>query len=391
MILLIFCVGLFSTVESARIDCEFENDPAYRLLEYYYLKVRRAPYVCGFRIDADERDLNLNLTIEYTKNRTNQHVQALIFKTTAIPILPKEIFAKFPNITSSYFYRLNNSSATEVHQDWFKHARNFTELVFYESNIPTLEPYVFTNLQNLIRLDFVRCGIKIIDEAAFVGLKKLEELKLLENNFTHLHSDTFNDLVSLKEIYMEFNPIQKLGTGVFRNLVKLEVLRMQGSQLESLSEGLFESNLNLKEIELQGAKLSRIPRTLFSHMKNLTSLYLKDNYCVTEWFRGINDGPVNLQFVEDGLINCSCDLAEEYDPFGKLKIFMIYFGGISGIVLLTFICHLRYSQARKDTPSTDNRSRKWDGKMFSEVAAHFKNILSVCSNRDDLRRLHEEF
>jgi hypothetical protein len=388
MILLIFWVCLFCAVESARIDCELKNVPGYRLLEYYYLKVRRAPYVCGFRIDPDERDpKQMNLTIEYTKNRTNQDVQALIYRSTAIPILPKEVFENFPNITSSYFFRLNNSSATEVHQDWFKHAQNFTELVFYEGDISTLGPFVFTNLQNLIRLDFVECGVKTIDENAFVGLKKLEKLKLYRNSFTHLHSDTFKDLVSLKELNMALNSLQKLGSGVFRNLVKLEVLKMQGSSakanLGSLPEGLFENNLNLKEIILRGTKLSRIPRTLFSHMKNITSLDLKDNHCVTEWFRGIKGGPVNLQFVEESLINCSCDLAEEYDPFGKLEIFMVYFFGIAGIVLLTFICHLRYSQARKDTPST----KSWDGKMFFDKnCARFQMVLGTIFSNYSLKR-----
>jgi hypothetical protein len=125
-------------------------------------------------------------------------------------------------------------------------------------------------------------------------------------------------------------------------------------------------------------------------LKNITSLSMEDNYCVTETFSGINGGTVNLQFVEEGLINCSCDLAEEYDPFGKLKIFRIYFGGIAGIVILIFIFHLRYSQVRRASPSTGSRSRKWNGKMFSEVVSHFKIILSICSNREDLRRLHEE-
>jgi hypothetical protein len=166
---------------------------------------------------------------------------------------------------------------------------------------------------------------------------------------------------------------------------------MQGSELGFLPEGLFENNLNLKEILLFGAKISRIPKRYFTHLKNITSLNLEKNFCVTESFRGIKGGPVNLRFVEEGLINCSCDLAEEFDPFGKLKIFMVYFGGIAGIVLLTFVCHLRYIQTRKASPNTYSRSRKWDGKMFSEVASHFKNILSVCSNREDLRRLHEEF
>jgi hypothetical protein len=29
--------------------------------------------------------------------------------------------------------------------------------------------------------------------------------------------------------------------------------------------------------------------------------------------------------------------------------------------------------------------------MFFELASHLKNILSIWSNREDLRRLHEEF
>jgi hypothetical protein len=379
-------------VESARIDCELKKDPEYKWLYSHYFRLEYSRlYSCGFRIDPDERDpKQLNLTIEHTKNRTNQHVQALIYKSTAIPILPKEVFEEFPNITSSYFYQLNNLSATEVHQDWFKHARNFTKLFFYKNNIPTLGSFLFSNLQNLVELDLQECRIKSLDENAFVGLKKLETLLLLDNQFTHLHSNTFKDLVSLKHFNMGRNPIKKLGTGVFRNLVKLESLFMQASQLGSLPDRLFENNLNLKEILLSGAELSRIPGILFSHLKSLKDLELKDNYCVTDNFFGIKGSTVNLQFVEESLINCPCDLAEEFDPFGKLKIFMIYFGGIAGIVLLIFVCHLRYTQTRRASPSTDNRSRKWDGKMFSEFALHIQNILSICSNRGDLRRLHEE-
>jgi hypothetical protein len=393
MILLIFCAFLFWGVESARIDCELKKDPEYKWVYSHYFDLRYSRlYSCGFRIDPEVLDpTQLNLTIEYTKNRTDQHVQALIYKTTAIPILPKEVFEKFPNMTSSYFFQLNNLSATEVHQDWFKHARNLTQLFFYMNNIPTLGPFLFTNLQNLVELDLYICRIKSFDENTFVGLRKLEILRLYNNSLTHLHSDTFKDLVSLKELNMAFNyEMKKLGTGVFRNLVKLEKLQMQGSELGSLPEGLFKNNLNLKEISLFRAKISKIPKNSFTHLKSLKDLELKDNYCVTDNFYGIKGAPVNLQFVEESLINCSCDLAEEYDPFGKLKIFMIYFGGIAGIVLLIFVCHLRYNQARRASPSTDNRSRKWDGKMFSEVSSHLKNILSICSNREDLRRLHEE-
>jgi hypothetical protein len=176
--------------------------------------------------------------------------------------------------------------------------------------------------------------------------------------------DSFKDLVSLKELNLGRNFIQKLGTGVFRNLVKLEILFMQSSQLESLPAGLFENNLDLKKIILSGGKVSRIPKNLFSHLRKITSINLEDSYCVSEWFRGVRGGPINLQFVEEGLVNCSCDLAEEFDPFGKLKIFMAYFGGIAGIVLLIFVCHLRYSQARKASPSTDNQPNKWNGKFF---------------------------
>jgi hypothetical protein len=250
-------------------------------------------------------------------------------------------------------------------------------LVFYENNIPTLGPFLFTNLRNLVRLDLQQCRIKSIDKNAFVGLKKLEKLNLYKNSVTQLHSDTFKDLVSLKILDLDFSPIQKLGTGVFHNLVKLEILCMQGSELGSLPEGLFKNNLILRDISFFRAKISRIPKNFFSHLKNITSLSMEDNYCVTEAFSGIKGGPVNLQFVEEGLINCSCDLAEEYDPFGKLKIFRICFGWISGIVILIFVCHLRYSQARRANPSTDNGSRKWNGKMFFEFALHLKNILSV--------------
>jgi hypothetical protein len=285
---------------------------------------------------------------------------------------------------------LNNISATEVHQDWFKHARNLTELFFFDSNIPTLGPFLFTNLQNLVELDLYICRIESIDGNTFAGLKKLEKLRLSSNSLTQLHSDTFKDLVSLKRLRMGDNPVKKLGTGVFRNLVKLEELQMEHFELGSLLQGLFENNLNLKEISLFRTKISKIPKNFFSHLKNITSLSMEDNYCVTDNFFGIKGGPVNLQFVEEGLINCSCDLAEEYDPFGKLKIFMVYFGGIAGIVHLIFVCHLRYSQVRRASPSTDSRSRKWDGKMFYEVSSHFKNTLSICSNREDLRRLHEE-
>jgi hypothetical protein len=378
MILLIFCASLFSGVESARIDCELHKDPEYEWFYPSYEKFEDIPYMCAFKIDPGERDpKQLNLTVEHANNRTDRDVKALIYKSTAVPIFPKEVFEKFPNITNSEFYELNNISATEVHQDWFKHARNLTELVFYDSNIPALGPFLFSNLQNLVELKMSICRIKNIDENAFAGLKKLEILKLRSNSFTHLHSDTFKDLVSLKELNLGDSPVQKLGTGVFRNLVKLEVLQMEHFELGYLPEGLFKNNLNLKEISLFRTKISKIPKNFFSHLKNLTSLSMEDNYCVTDNFFGIKGGPVNLQFVEEGLVSCSCDLAEEYDPFEKLKIFMVYFGGISGIVLLIFICHLRYSQARRASPSTDNRSRKWDGKMFFELASHLKNILSI--------------
>jgi hypothetical protein len=342
LILLTLSFNFFKQISSVHLECDLSADPSYESLFSEYNETLSKSKICGFKFDKNQKDFqDFNLGTELN----NQEVQTIVYRTTSNPILPPELFKKFPRMNRCIFYNL---SSTVVDRDWFKHAQGLKQLIFYRSEIPVLEAGKFVDLKNLLELDLKECGVEQIEEEAFLGLGKLEKLNLDGNKLTVLHPNLFKDLPTLKELHISNNPITNLSSAIFQNLINLENFFMSGTSLETLPRDILKNNRKLKNIDLQDGKLSKLSNKMFSDLMDLESLNLKNNSCISELISNDDNEILIGPLVEDLLVPCSCTPANTLDTDLKWRYFLIYLGLVTSLFLILFICKWKFFQ-------TDNR------------------------------------
>ncbi len=113
--LLILGYNFFKQINSLNLDCDLSADPSYESLFLEYNETLSESKICGFKVGGDQKDSNLDTDLK------NQDVQTIVYRTTSIPILPPELFKKFPRMNRCIFYNL---STTVVDRGWFKHAED---------------------------------------------------------------------------------------------------------------------------------------------------------------------------------------------------------------------------------------------------------------------------
>lgn len=346
---LILSATVFKLVYSVNLNCEIKDDPSYQSLFLEYNEsLSENSFVCGFENRKNDSN-ELSLDIEHSLNKTNQDVEAVIYTTTSIPILPSELFKNFPMLDTCIFYNL---SKTLIQRDWFKNSQSLKTLIFYHSDIPKLGGLRFSDLPNLVSLELKKCRIAYISENAFSNLMKLEKLNLSRNELKTLRFNIFKNLTSLRQLSISYNPIEKLNPTIFKNLDKLGDLDISGTLLEFIPNDIFKNNKNLRKINLQNGKISKISSKIFSHLKKLESLNLKNNSCISEHVLEQSDETLNINLLEDLLAPCSCKLARSVNPDLKLKNCLKILG-VSGVVLvMLFTIKLKCKTQKKTTPET---------------------------------------
>jgi Leucine-rich repeat (LRR) protein len=223
---LILIVNLLGSTESIEVDCGLKEDPAnQKMLKDLKDYLRPNSQVCGFKIDGSKNSSEINFDFPVDGNTGDL---TFIYTTTSIPILPAELFRKFPEKTLSCgFYKLPE---TKLERDWFKHSGNLKHLFFSKNQIPKLEGRKFVDLQKLHSLNLRENSIKEIDKNAFAGLENLRNLYLHPNQINSLHPDLFRNLMALEELYLNGNRIEKLDGNEFYSisfyLKKLYFLRL---------------------------------------------------------------------------------------------------------------------------------------------------------------------
>jgi hypothetical protein len=174
VLFVILVISFFNFAGSVKVDCEIEKDPYYQNLfdglSYYFAPNGQN---CGFKVDRSEN--SSEIYFDFPVDDKTRYL-TFIYTTTSIPILPAEMFHRFPDKKLSCgFYNL---ASIEIERDWFRHAGNLRNLFFSKNQIPKLEGEKFVDLKKLITLNLQWNSIKKIDEDAFVGLEKLELLYL---------------------------------------------------------------------------------------------------------------------------------------------------------------------------------------------------------------------
>ncbi len=182
---LILIVNLLGSAESIEVDCGIREDLANRKM-FIDLEDYLTPnsQVCGFKIDGSKNSSEINFDFP-VDGRTGD--LTFVYTTTSIPILPVELFMKFPNKTLGCgFYKL---AEAKLELDWFKHAGNLKHLFFSKNQNPKLEGGKFVDLKKLDSLNLRENSIKEIDKDAFAGLENLRKLYLDSNQIDSLHPD----------------------------------------------------------------------------------------------------------------------------------------------------------------------------------------------------------
>jgi Leucine-rich repeat (LRR) protein len=343
------------------LDCDLSADPSYESLFSEYNETLSESKICGFKVGEDQKDSqDLNLDNELN----NQDVQTIVYRTNSTPILPPELFKKFPRMTRCIFYKL---STTVVDRDWFKHAQGLKQLIFYRSEIPVLVDGNFVDLKNLLELDLKECGVEQIEVEAFLGLGKLEKLNLDGNKLTVLHPKLFKDLRTLKELHISNNPLTNLSSAILQNLVNLENFFMAGTSVATLPRDIFKNNRKLRNIDLRDGKLSKLSNKMFSGLRDLESLNLKNNSCISELISNNDDGILIGPLVEDLLVPCSCTPASTLNTDLTWRYFLIYLGIVFSSLSVLFICKWKFFRTDNEVREVNSSFKIKDGELLKST------------------------
>jgi hypothetical protein len=100
---IILVISFFNFAASIKVDCGIRSDPNYRGLfqdlGYYFAPNSQ---ICGFKVDESENSSEINF--DFSVDNKTKYL-TFIYTTISIPILPAELFRRFPDkILSSGFY-----------------------------------------------------------------------------------------------------------------------------------------------------------------------------------------------------------------------------------------------------------------------------------------------
>ena len=178
---------------------------------------------------------------------------------------------------------------------------NVRQLLFYPSDIPSLQTHDLRGLTNLTDLLLAYTDVSELPEEIFRGLINLEWLSLAVNDLQYLPETVFHGLDSLRVLNVEFNPlgalpedifqgldsllvldlknigVTRLPKEIFSGLNALETLWLQGNNLNTLPEDIFQDLNSLQVLLLYGNSLKELPGDIFSGLGNLRQLELHEN------------------------------------------------------------------------------------------------------------------
>jgi Leucine-rich repeat (LRR) protein len=267
---LILIVNLLELAESIEIDCGIRGYPANRkmlrdLKDYVSISIQ----ICGFKIDGSKNSSEINFDFPVDGNTGDL---TFIYTTTSMPILPAELFRKFPNKTwGCGFYKLTEA---KLEGDWFKHAGNLKHLFFSNNRIPKLEGGKFVDLKELLSLNLRGNSIKEIDKDAFAGLENLRRLYLNKNQIDSLHPDLFRNLMALEQLLLFENNIERLDGNLFIGLRNLSVIYLHENKLQQLPPDIFKDLVALVVLSLNSNEIKEVDVNTFWGLKKLEYLSL---------------------------------------------------------------------------------------------------------------------
>jgi Leucine-rich repeat (LRR) protein len=283
--LFIVLISFFNFAASIEVDCGLSNDRSF--FEDLSHVFPPNSQICGFKVDGSENSSEIDF--DFPVDDKTPYL-TLIYTNTSIPILPAELFRKFPDKKLSCgFYKL---ASIKIERDWFKHAGNLFYLFFYKNHIPKLEGGKFVDLKNLASLNLERNFIKEIDQGAFAGLDNLKILKLSYSEIEYLHSDLFQNLTALSQLGVYYSKLVQLHPNHFKNLANLTHLYLYSNSIKEFDQNimtngselgssnkifLFDGLVSLQYLNLAYNHLTKLGPGTFKNLGNLTNLNLMYN------------------------------------------------------------------------------------------------------------------
>jgi Leucine-rich repeat (LRR) protein len=154
-------------VVSFKLNCEIKMSSEYKNLFYQAIDIfKQSKLFCT--VSAD--DGYQNPTMERSTLNTT-----FVYTTTSDPILPKNLYEKYPSLKTCFFYYMGTF---KIGPDWFQNSATLENLIFYQNKIQKLESGKFGNLKSLNTLYMRKNSIREIEGNAFIGLTNLTTLDL---------------------------------------------------------------------------------------------------------------------------------------------------------------------------------------------------------------------
>lgn len=292
--------------------------------QYFGNDLGRDSYICGFESNYTVNSTDqINITITHLQNKSDENIEAVFFNYN-FKHVPKEVYAKFPNLQ---YIKFGFSDFRSISSDWFINGTNLKGFLCVFLRMRTLKGKLFMNATKLQKLYLCENYMTNIEQDAFFGLNILdtlllesneikdigenlfENLKLLKilslrtNELSHLKTNAFKGLSNLENLNLMFNKIKIIESLTFHHLINLNHINMEYNDMRSLSNDTFQNNLKLTHIIMGYNEISKMPRQIFSHLKNLNKINLQENVCISDHILNHNE---SIQFTEDMIQPCNC-------------------------------------------------------------------------------------
>lgn len=165
-------------------------------------------------------------------------VTDLVMSETEMPVINPSIFTSYPNLS---FLSLSRNGIKQLELKSFANSGKLNKLFIDANFLTRIANATFRSCTSLKNLQIWQNQIKIVEINAFQGLTNLLSLSLAMNKIEFLHPKLFQSLPNLQTLLMESNKIKKFSASIFQNNPELRYVNFNNNQLIELSPDLFKS------------------------------------------------------------------------------------------------------------------------------------------------------
>lgn len=155
--------------------------------------------------------------------------------------------------------------------------QNFTEVIFDNSNFPTLSKDIAEQFSLMRHLDISYGRLKTINDFAFQEAKELKVLNLVRNELEEINYSTFKGADNLERLSLAHNNIKELRYDMFASITELETLKLQGNKLKVLDETTFSALRKLKYLNVALNYITKVHPSIVRENRQLYHLDINTN------------------------------------------------------------------------------------------------------------------